>query len=152
MGKITKTLTAVLMMAVLAACGGDPEADARDQLKEFGFSDDLTNCVMDEIKKNAGDFDKFADLDATEQQEMAAQAGASCAQSTDPEDLTDLLENNDVDLSDENVRKGFVEGMTSTGVPEDTANCIADKAIADDLAVSELTDPATIQELAAACQ
>jgi len=152
MGTFAKLMTGLMMVAALSACGGDPEADARKQLKEFGFNDKLADCVMDEIKDRAGDFDKFADMKSDEQQKLAAQAGAECGKNAAPEDLEDVLENSDVSLENPEIRKGFVEGMTSTGAPEELANCIADEAIAKGLEMSELTDATKIQELMAACE
>ncbi len=76
------------MIAALAACGGgDPEADAREQLSKMGFSDKLTDCVLDELKDKAGSIDKFTDLSASEQQSMATDAGAACASEADPDEI-----------------------------------------------------------------
>lgn len=153
MGTFTKLMTGLFMFAALSACGGgDAEADVRKQLKDFGFTDKLASCVMGEIKDKAGDFDSFAEKSTAEQQKIATQAGAECGKNADPEELQDVLENTDVSLEDPAVRKSFVEGMTSTGVPEELANCITDAAIDKKLEMSELTDQATIQELMTACQ
>jgi len=153
MGTFTKLMTGLTMIAALAACGGgDPEADAREQLSEMGFSDKLTDCVLDELKDKAGSIDKFTDLSASEQQSMATDAGAACASEADPDEIGDVVENSGLDLNDEAARKSIIQGMTSTGVPEEMANCIIDAAIDEGLEVNDLMDATKVQSLAADCQ
>lgn len=153
MGTFTKLMTGMTMIAALAACGGgDPEADAREQLSDMGFSDKLADCVLDELKDKAGSIDKFTDLSASEQQSMATNAGAACAAEADPDDIGDIVENSGLDLSDETARKSVIQGMTSTGVPEEIANCIVDAAVDQGLEASDLMDATKMQSLVAGCQ
>jgi len=153
MGKIAKIVTGMMMVVLLAACGGSySEDDAREELKSAGFSGDLADCVLDEIKDKAGSIKAFGDLDSSEQQDMAAKAGAECAKSADPDEIKDIADGAGLDLEDPAARKSIIAGMTSTGVPEDMANCIIDAAVDQGLEVNELMDQDTIQSLAADCQ
>lgn len=153
MGKIAKIVTGMMMVAVLAACGGGySEDDARKELKSAGFSGDLADCVLDQIKDEAGSIEKFGDLKSGEQQDMAAKAGAECAKSADPDDIKDIAEGSGLDLKDPAARESIITGMTSSGVPEEMANCILDKAIDEDFEAADFTDATKIQALAQACQ
>jgi hypothetical protein len=151
-------LVGLFLSVSLTACGGggdDPEAEARAELKELGFSKKMTDCAIAEIKKDAGSLDKYKDLDASEQQTMAAKAGSTCASNMSEDELGDLAGNLDdqgVDLSDPAFRESFITGMTTQGVPEDVANCMLDKMIDEDLALTDVTNPEIITRLAEACQ
>ncbi len=140
----------------MTACGGggDPEADARKELKDLGLSKSLTDCAIKEIKSEAGSLEKFAKLDASKQSTLAAKAGSNCSKDMSEDDIGDLadtLEDQDVDLSNPTFRKSYITGMTTQGVPEAVANCIVDKAIDQKLTVTDLIDPQTVQKLAAGC-
>ncbi|MEV7395530.1 hypothetical protein [Aeromicrobium sp. NPDC092404] len=162
MKTVTAVLSGLVLALTLAACGGgdsgsggDARSEVRKELQDLGLSKSLTNCAIKEIEKDAGSLEKFAELDASEQQTVAAEAGSKCASGASKDEVGDLakgLEKQDVDLSDPAFRKSFITGMTSQGVPEALATCIADKAGAEDLKASQLVDEATIQRLAKACQ
>jgi hypothetical protein len=152
-------LVGLFLSVTLTACGGgsdgDPEADARAELKELGLSKKMTDCAIAEIKKDAGSLDKYTDLDPSEQQTMAAKAGSTCAANMSEDemgDLTDTLDDQGVDLSDPALRDSFITGMTTQGVPEDVANCMLDKMIDEDLKLADITDPTIITRLAEACK
>jgi hypothetical protein len=162
MKTVAAALSGLVLALTLAACGGgdaetggDAKAAARKEFTKLGFSKSMTDCALKEIEKSSGSLEKFVDLDASEQQTVAAKAGATCASDASKDETGDLakgLEKQDIDLSNPTFRKSYVEGMTSQGVPEALANCIADKAAAEDLKASKLVDQATIQRLAASCR
>jgi hypothetical protein len=147
----------LLLSVTLTGCGGgDPEADARAELKELGFSKKLEDCAIAGIKKEAGSLEKFMDLDSSKQQSIAAQAGADCAENISEDEFGDLAENLDegggVDFNDPAFRKSFITGMTGQGVPESVANCILDKMVDQDLAMTDVADPEIMARLAQECQ
>lgn len=149
-------LVGLLLSVTLTGCGGgDPEADARAELKKLGFSKKLEDCAIAGIKKEAGSLEKFMDLDASKQQGIAAQAGADCAENLSEDEFGDLAENLDeggVDFNDPAFRKSFITGMTGQGVPESVANCILDKVVDEDLAMTDVADAETMARLAQECQ
>ncbi|GAA3515187.1 hypothetical protein GCM10022234_07680 [Aeromicrobium panaciterrae] len=147
----------LFLTATLTACGGggDPEADARAELKDLGLSKSMTDCALADIKKQAGSLEKYMDLSAKKQQTIAAAAGSKCATNMSEEevgDLTDTLDDQGVDFSDPALRDSFVTGMTTQGVPKDVANCILDKMIDKKLKLSDATNPEIITKLAQECQ
>jgi hypothetical protein len=160
MKTVAAAISGLVLALTTAACGGgdsggDSEASARKELKSLGFSKSMTDCAIKEIEKSAGSLEKYADLSASKQQDVAAKAGAACASNASKDEVGDVtkgLEGKGVDLSDPAFRKSFITGMTTQGVPEALATCIADKAQAEDLEVAELLDQTTIQRLAKACQ
>ncbi len=153
-------MAGLMMVAALAACSGgsdgdggkdggdDSSAQVRQQLIDMGYTDDLADCLIDEI----GDTDAFMKSDPESQKDAATQAGIDCAGKVDKDSIADTLDETGLDLTDPTARESFITGMTSSGVPEDVANCIVDKAIEQDIEVSELLEPETIQPLAQACQ
>ena len=146
----------VLSVALTGCSGGDPETDARTELKELGFSKTLEDCAIAGIKKKAGSLEEFMDLDAAEQQTVASEAGAQCAANISEEDLGDLaagLEDKGIALDDPGIRESVITGMTSAGgVSEEMANCIYDKMIDQDLELADVTDPEIIGKIAQECQ
>lgn len=139
------------MVAVLAACGGGyTESDLRDELADLNIGDTFADCAVDQIKEKAGSFEEFGDLSESEQKTMAAEAGAACVNEVDPENLGELA--GELDLEDPDARASIITGMTSTGVPEDVANCIIDEAVAKGYGADDLMDEAKITDLANACQ
>ena len=152
-------LVGLVLSVTLTGCGGgggDPETDARAELKDLGFSKKLEDCAIAGIKKEAGSLEEFMELDASEQQTVASKAGAKCAENISKEDLGDLtagLEDEGVDLKDPSVRKSVITGMTSAGgVSEDVANCIYDKMVDEGLKLADITDPEIIGRIAQTCQ
>ncbi len=153
MKKIASAFAGLALMATLTACGGGAsEEDLLKELKDSGFSDSLANCVLDEVKSKAGSLDEYADMAQDDQQTMAAEAGAECAQDASPEDIAGAAEGVDADLSDPALRDSIITGMTSQGIPEDTANCILDAAIEQDLTPTDFIDPDKITPIAQGCQ
>jgi hypothetical protein len=145
----------VLSVTLTGCGGGDPEADARAELKKLGFSKTMEDCAIAGIKKEAGSLEKFMDLKASKQQTIAAEAGADCAENMSEDEFGDLAENLDeggVDFNDPTFRKSFITGMTGQGVPESVANCILDKMVDQDLAMTDVTDPEIMARLAQECQ
>lgn len=162
MKTVAAALSGCVLALTLAACGGggseaegDSAAVVRKELLGLGFSKSMTECAIKEIEKGAGSLEKYVDLDASEQQSVASKAGAECASNVSKDEMGDVakgLEEKDIDLSDPAFRKSFITGMTTQGVPEALATCVADKAAAEDLKPADLVDQATIQRLAAACR
>ena len=160
MKKAAVVLVGLVLSVALSGCGGgvseaDAEKDARDELKALGLPKTLTDCAIKEIKKEAGSFAEFRELSASKQQTIAAEAGSECSKDLSEDevgDLADTMEDQDLDLSNPAFRKSYITGMTSQGVPEDLANCIVDKAIAQELTAKELVDPQKIQVLAGECR
>lgn len=149
-------LVGLFLSVTLTACGGggDPEADARDQLKDLGLSEKMTDCAIKEIKKESGSLEKYVKLDASEQQKIGAAAGSTCAKNMSEEeigDLSDTLDDQGVDLSDPALRDSFITGMTTQGVPEDVANCMLDKMIDEGLGLADVTNTEIITRLAQEC-
>lgn len=145
----------VLSVTLTGCGGGDPEADARAELEDLGLSKSVTDCVITEIEEEAGSLDKFMKLDASEQQSLAATSGAKCAENLSTDEFGDLAENLDeggVDFNDPTFRKSFITGMTGQGVPESVANCILDKLVDQDLAMTDVADAEIMARLAQECQ
>ena len=101
MMKSAAALAGLVLILSSSACGSDApsEQDLMDELTSQGFSDSIATCVVDEIKGSSGSLDEFGSLEASEQQDLAARAGAECAQSADPEEIDDVLEGVDAYLS-----------------------------------------------------
>lgn len=153
MKKIVSAFAGLALMTTLTACGGGAsEEDLLKELKDQGFSESLANCVLDEVKSNAGSLDDYADMEQDAQQTMAAEAGAECAQDASPEDISGAVEGLDADLSDPALRDSIITGMTSQGIPEETATCILDAAIDAGLTPADFIDPAKITPVAESCQ
>lgn len=153
MKKIASVLSGLALMATLTACGGGAsEEDLLQELKDQGFSDSLADCVLGEVKSNAGSVQEYADLDADDQQTMAAEAGAECAQSASPEELSGAVDGLDAELDDPALRDSLITGMTSQGLTDEQANCILDAAIDAELTPSDFIDAEKIGPIAQTCQ
>ncbi|MEO6604029.1 MAG: hypothetical protein ABIN55_00295 [Aeromicrobium sp.] len=92
-----KILVGLVLAGSLTACGGtkseaDLEKDVRSAIDESGLPKSLTDCAFKEIKKDAGSLKEFAKLDKSEQQTMAAEAGATCSKDLSEEDIGDLAD------------------------------------------------------------
>lgn len=156
MKTVAMAFVGLVLSVTLTGCGGgDPEADARAELKELGFSKKLEDCAIAGIKKEAGSLEKFMDLEASKQQSIATQAGAACAENITEEDLgdvTDGLEDQGFDLSDPSIRESIITGMTSAGgVSEEVANCVYDEMVEQDLSLTAITDPEIIGKITESC-
>ena len=158
MRTVALALIGVALSAMLAACGGgggDPEGDARAEFKKLGFPQELTDCAIARIKKDAGSLEKYMDLDSATQQAIASSAGAKCSGEISQDEVGGLLENLEdrgVELGDPKFRASIINGMTTAGMSEDMATCIVDKMIDEDLGVSDVTDAAVVGRLAEQCQ
>ncbi|MDQ6526961.1 hypothetical protein RB608_25315 [Nocardioides sp. LHD-245] len=152
MGTVLKILVGLLLTGALTACGDDPEADLRSQVNDLGLGDEIADCIITELRDEAGSLDALSELSLSEQRKAAARAGAACGKKTSPEELRAAMEKGDFDVFDDRARTALLEVMMSRGVPKKKARCVVDRAMEQGLKPTDLLDQPTMQEIVAFCQ
>ncbi|MFT4299070.1 MAG: hypothetical protein QM597_05510 [Aeromicrobium sp.] len=150
MKSLSMTLIGLLAAAALSACGpGYTEDDLREEIADRDLGKKVTDCIVEDIKGGTDSLSDFGQLDESDRESSIDAAAMACVDDASDEDLANLV--GEVDLTDPSVREQVIAGMVDSGLPEETANCLVDEALAQGLDGSALLDASAMESLAAAC-